>query len=148
MEQIQHESARRDKGGASTMHESQESLRALAKRDGINQKTVAKWRKKRPRVDLVSAHVRPLADIHDPLLPHSPQGRSEMLAAPAFLTQNAGRISRLKEGVGRRDAVNQQASHIRPQICCPYQRPVFSSRPYTSGHCAGVASRADRLPIP
>jgi hypothetical protein len=38
-----------DSGGPSAIQHGQESLRGLARRYGINQKTVAKWRKRPPR---------------------------------------------------------------------------------------------------
>jgi transposase-like protein len=41
-----------DRGGPSSEQHSQESLRALAKRYGINQKTVAKWKKRETVSDL------------------------------------------------------------------------------------------------
>lgn len=48
-----------DRGGPRAIQNSQESLRALAKRYGINQKTVAKWRERTSVADLpISALVR------------------------------------------------------------------------------------------
>lgn len=47
MGQILHGSARTTESGRRAIHHSQESLRVLAKRYGIDQKTVAKWKKHR-----------------------------------------------------------------------------------------------------
>ena len=44
MGQVLRGSAPRDRGGPSSDTNSQESLRALAKRYGVNPKTVAKWK--------------------------------------------------------------------------------------------------------
>jgi Brinker DNA-binding domain len=41
-----------DRGSPSSETDGQESLRALAKRYGVNQKTVAKWRKREGVADL------------------------------------------------------------------------------------------------
>ena len=41
-----------DRGGPSSIQHSQKSLRALARRYGINQKTVAKWKKRSATADL------------------------------------------------------------------------------------------------
>ena len=46
MGQILHGSARTTEAVRRAIQHSQESLRALAKRYGINQKTVAKWKKR------------------------------------------------------------------------------------------------------
>lgn len=45
MSQILHGSARTTAAARREIQHSQESLRALAKRYGVNQKTIAKWRK-------------------------------------------------------------------------------------------------------
>ena len=46
MGQVLHGSARTTEAVRRAIQHSQESLRALAKRYGINQKTVAKWKKR------------------------------------------------------------------------------------------------------
>jgi len=52
MDQILHGSARTTAAVRRAIQHSQESLRALAKRHGINQKTVAKWKKRTATKDL------------------------------------------------------------------------------------------------
>ena len=51
MGQILHGSARTTEAVRRAMQHSQESLRALATRYGVNQKTVAKWKKRSPASD-------------------------------------------------------------------------------------------------
>jgi transposase-like protein len=46
MGQILHESARTTEAVRRAIQSSQDSLRALAKRYGVNQKTIAKWKKR------------------------------------------------------------------------------------------------------
>ncbi len=48
MGQILHGSARTTEAVRRAIHHSQESLRVLAKRHGINQKTVVKWKRRTP----------------------------------------------------------------------------------------------------
>ena len=52
MGQVLHGSARTTEGGRRAIQHSQESLRVLALRYGINQKTVAKWKKRTAVKDL------------------------------------------------------------------------------------------------
>src|SRR3569623_1438210 len=52
MGQILHGSARTTEAVRRAIQHSQESLRALAKRHGINQKTVAKWKNRTTTADL------------------------------------------------------------------------------------------------
>lgn len=52
MGQVLHGSAATTEAVRRAIQRSQESLRALAKRYGINQKTVAKWKKRTSTADL------------------------------------------------------------------------------------------------
>ena len=67
MGQILHGSARTTEADRRAIQHSQEILRGLAKRYGINQKTVAKWKKRTAVKDLPTGHcarpsVRPFAE--------------------------------------------------------------------------------------
>ena len=75
MGQVHHGSATTTEAIRRAIQNSQASLRALAKRYGINQKTVAKWKKRTSVADL-------------------PTG-------PKSLTQNVGHVFRLLQGGGR-----------------------------------------------
>lgn len=52
MGQILHGSARTTEAVRRAIQHSEESLRALAKRHGVNPKTIAKWKKRRATADL------------------------------------------------------------------------------------------------
>ena len=52
MVQVLHGSATTTEASCRAIQHSQESLRALEKRYGINQKTAAKWKKRTPVVDM------------------------------------------------------------------------------------------------
>ena len=52
MGQVLHGSARTTEVVRRAIQHSQESLRALAKRHGVNPKTIAKWRKRTSTADL------------------------------------------------------------------------------------------------
>jgi DNA-binding transcriptional regulator YiaG len=58
--QILHGSARTTEAVRRAIQHSQESLRVLAKRYGINQKTVAKWKRRKLRDEFSKLHRRPL----------------------------------------------------------------------------------------
>src|SRR5690606_7524080 len=55
-----------DTGSASSNKNSQESLRTLAKRYGINQKTVAKWKKRTSVDDLTTGPKNPRSSVLSP----------------------------------------------------------------------------------
>ncbi|MFG1476600.1 hypothetical protein V5F56_19515, partial [Xanthobacter agilis] len=57
MGQVLHGCATTTEAVRRAIQHSQESLRALAKRYGINQKTVAKWKKRTSCADLPTGHV-------------------------------------------------------------------------------------------
>jgi transposase-like protein len=59
MGQVLHGSATTTEAVRRAIQHSQESLRALAKRCGINQKTVAKWRKRSSLADLPTGSTEP-----------------------------------------------------------------------------------------
>ena len=66
MGQVLHGGATTTKAVRRTIQHSQESLRALARRHGINPKTVAKWRKRGSILaggDVVAAEVEEVADL-------------------------------------------------------------------------------------
>ncbi|WP_167694760.1 helix-turn-helix domain-containing protein, partial [Xanthomonas axonopodis] len=59
MGQVLHGSATTTEAIRRAIQHSQESLRALSKRYGINQKTVAKWKKRRSTADLPTGPRQP-----------------------------------------------------------------------------------------
>ena len=59
MAQVLHGSATTTEVVRRAIQHSEENLRALAKRHGVNQKTVAKWRKRSSTVDLRTGPKRP-----------------------------------------------------------------------------------------
>lgn len=63
MVQILHGSARTTAAVRRAIQDSQESLRALAKRHGVNQKTVAKWRQRRSLADLKTGPKEPRSTV-------------------------------------------------------------------------------------
>jgi transposase-like protein len=63
MGQVLHGSATATETVRRAIHHSQESLRALAKRYGINQKTVAKWRKREGVSDLPTGPKEPRSTV-------------------------------------------------------------------------------------
>jgi transposase-like protein len=63
MGQVLHSSATTTEAIRRAIQNSQESLRALAKRYGINQKTVAKWRKRRAVFDLPTGPKEPKSTV-------------------------------------------------------------------------------------
>ena len=63
MEQILHGSARTTAAVRRAIQHSQESLRALAKRYGINQKTVAKWKGRTSVTDLPTGRKEPRSTV-------------------------------------------------------------------------------------
>ena len=63
MGQVLHGSATTTEAVRRAIHNSQESLRALAKRHGINQKTVAKWKKRSSVSDLPTGPKTPKSTI-------------------------------------------------------------------------------------
>ena len=63
MGQILHGSARTTEAIRRAIQHSQESLRALAKRHGINQKMVAKWRKRGSVVDMPTGPKTPCSTV-------------------------------------------------------------------------------------
>jgi transposase-like protein len=63
MGQILHGSARTTAAVRRAIQDSQESLRALAKRHGVNQKTVAKWRQRRSLADLKTGPKEPRSTV-------------------------------------------------------------------------------------
>jgi DNA-binding transcriptional regulator YiaG len=65
MDQILHGSATTTTAVRRAIQHSQESLRALANRYGINQKTVAKWKKRTSAADLPTGPKR--TEIEGPL---------------------------------------------------------------------------------
>ncbi len=63
MGQVLHGSARTTEAVRRAIQHSQESLRALAKRDGINQKTVAKWKGRTSVADLSTGPKEPRSTV-------------------------------------------------------------------------------------
>ena len=63
MGQILHGSATTTAAVRRAIQNSQESLRALSKRYGINQKTVAKWKKRTVTVDLKTGPKQPKSTV-------------------------------------------------------------------------------------
>ena len=63
MGQILHGSARTTEAVRRAIQHSQESLRALAKRYGVNQKTIAKWKKRASVTDLPTGPRRPRSTV-------------------------------------------------------------------------------------
>ena len=63
MGQVLHGSATTTEAVRRAIHNSQESLRALSKRYGINQKTVAKWRKRTSVADLPTGPKEPHSTV-------------------------------------------------------------------------------------
>ena len=63
MGQVLHGSATTTKAIRRAIQRSQESLRALAKRHGINPKTVAKWRKRSSVADLPTGPKQPSSTV-------------------------------------------------------------------------------------
>ena len=64
MGQVLHGSATTTEAIRRALQRSQESLRTLAKRHGINPKTVAKWKKKRSSVaDLPTGPKQPMSTV-------------------------------------------------------------------------------------
>jgi transposase-like protein len=63
MGQVLHGSATTTEAVRRAIQHSQESLRALAKRYGINQKTVAKWKKRTSVVDLPTGPSEPKSTV-------------------------------------------------------------------------------------
>src|SRR3712207_8739263 len=63
MGQGQHGSATTSAAVRRAIQHSQESLRALAKRYGVNQKTVAKWRKRTSHADLPTGPREPRSTV-------------------------------------------------------------------------------------
>lgn len=63
MGQILHGSARTTAAVRRAIQDSQESLRALAKRHGVNQKTLAKWRQRRSLADLKTGPKEPRSTV-------------------------------------------------------------------------------------
>ena len=66
MGQILHGSARTTEAVRRTIQHSQASLRELAKRYGVNQKTVAKWRKREGVADLPTGPGKPKSTVLTP----------------------------------------------------------------------------------
>jgi len=63
MGQIHHGSATTTAAVRRAIQHSQESLRALAKRYGVNQKTVAKWKKRTSVADLLTGPREPTSTV-------------------------------------------------------------------------------------
>ena len=63
MGQVLHGSARTTEAVRRAIQHSQESLRALAKRYGVNQKTIAKWRKRSSVCDRRTGPKQPRSTI-------------------------------------------------------------------------------------
>src|SRR5215210_2687126 len=63
MGQVLHGSARTTAAVRRAIHHSQESLRALAKRHGVNPKTVAKWKKRKSAADLPTGPKAPRSTV-------------------------------------------------------------------------------------
>jgi len=63
MGQILHGSATTTEAVRQAIQHSEESLRALAKRHGVNQKTIAKWRKRSSTADLRTGPKEPRSTI-------------------------------------------------------------------------------------
>ncbi|RWE02860.1 MAG: helix-turn-helix domain-containing protein, partial [Mesorhizobium sp.] len=63
MGQVLHGSATTTEAVRRAIQHSQESLRALAKRYGINQKTVAKWRERTSTADLPTGPKEPRSTV-------------------------------------------------------------------------------------
>jgi len=63
MGQVLHGSARTTEAVRRAIQHSQESLRALAKRDGINQKTIAKWKGRTSVADLSTGPKEPRSTV-------------------------------------------------------------------------------------
>ena len=63
MGQILHGSARTTEAVRRAIQHSQESLRVLSKRYGINQKTVAKWKKRSSTADLKTGPKEPKSTV-------------------------------------------------------------------------------------
>lgn len=63
MGQVLHRSARTTEAVRRTIQNSQESLRALAKRHGVNQKTVAKWKRRASTADLPTGPKQPQSTV-------------------------------------------------------------------------------------
>ena len=84
MGQILHGSARTTEAVRRAIQHSQESLRVLAKRYGINQKTVAKWKKRTAVKDLATGPT----DVHSTVL--SIEARSDHRCLPQAHAAAAG----------------------------------------------------------
>ena len=78
MGQVLHGSARTTEAVRRAIHNSQESLRALSKRYGINQKTVAKWKK---RTAVAAYHRLRAADAARPYNPGKVASAESVLIA-------------------------------------------------------------------
>jgi transposase-like protein len=63
MGQVLHGSARTTAAVRCAIHHSQESLRALAKRHGLNPKTVSKWKKRTSAADLPTGPKAPRSTV-------------------------------------------------------------------------------------
>lgn len=63
MGQVSHGSATTIEAVRRAIHNSQESLRALSRRYGINQKTVAKWKKRTSQSDLQTGPKEPHSTV-------------------------------------------------------------------------------------
>ncbi|MGO4676187.1 helix-turn-helix domain-containing protein, partial [Bosea sp. 2YAB26] len=63
MGQVHHGSATTTEAVRRAIQHSQESLRALAKRYGINQKTVAKWKRRSSTADLKTGPCEPRSTV-------------------------------------------------------------------------------------
>ena len=66
MGEVLHGSARTTEAVRRAIQNSQESLRALSKRYGINQKTVAKWKKRTSAADLPTGPKEPHSTVLSP----------------------------------------------------------------------------------
>ena len=97
MGQILHGSARTTAAVRRAIQDSQESLRALAKRHGVNQKTVAKWRQRRSLADLKTGPKEPRSTV----LSIEERGGSVYLHSPArLLSVAAAGFMPRREAVG------------------------------------------------
>ncbi len=129
MGQDLHGSARTTEAVRRAIQQSQESLRTLAKRHGINPKTVAKWRKRNSVADL----------------PAGPkQARSTVLSAEQEASVVAFRRHTLLPLDDCLDALQATIPHLtRSSLHRCFQRHGISRLPETKGKQSAIGRSSD-----
>src|SRR4051812_20503960 len=129
MGQVLHGSARTTEAVRRAIQQSQESLRTLAKRHGINPKTVAKWRKRNSVAD------RPTGPK---------QVRSTVLSAEEEASVVAFRRHTLLPLDGCLEALQATIPHLtRSSLHRCFQRHGISRRPKTEGRQPAIGRSSD-----